>query len=261
MTVGRHWGGSFPWLSVLGSVLQPITENRHSWTENKQKRCFPQLWFPKSEKPFQTAMQLKVTEQNLVCRQKYPFLLKPKPLLLYRQKCFKNLVCETALSWFPSTWFLPEGKEGASKWQTWEVREAASIKMWSSKRCSVHTCLAHFCLTLNFSSLWASSPSLLSVLPDNCAKDFCLAPLLVAPDEVLKLRKGPGIFLHKTFAWSERFWLTHCDWCRVLFCARMALQTWQAASLGLVSTPPKNPINSDMRSDEMLVKNRRGFLN
>lgn len=107
-----------------------------------------------------------------------------------------------------------------------------------------------FCLTL-----------LLSVLPDNCAKDFCLAPLLVAPDEVLKLRKGPGIFLHKTFARSERFWLMHCDWCRVLFCARMALQTWQAASLGLVSTPPKNPINSDTRSVEMLVKSRWCFLN
>lgn len=36
--------------------------------------------------------------------------------------------------------------------------------------------------------------------------------------------------------------------------ARMAFQTWQAASLCLVSTPPKNPINSDARSDEMLVK-------
>lgn len=40
----------------------------------------------------------------------------------------------------------------------------------------------------------------------------------------------------------------------------MALQTWQAASLGLVSTPPKNPINSDVRSDEILVKTGGGFF-
>lgn len=37
---------------------------------------------------------------------------------------------------------------------------------------------------------------LLSVLPDNSDKHSRLAPLLVAPDEVLKVRKGPGTFLH-----------------------------------------------------------------
>lgn len=94
--------------------------------------------------------------------------------------------------------------------------------------------------------------ALLSVLLESWANYFCLAALLVAPEEALTVREGPGVFLHRTFAWSGRFWLTQGSVLAV--CARMALQTWQAASLGLVPTPPKNPINSDTRSDEVSAK-------
>lgn len=49
----------------------------------------------------------------------------------------------TAFAW-TAKHMLPncEGEEDARKWQTQEVREVASIKIVSSKRCSIHTCFA-----------------------------------------------------------------------------------------------------------------------
>lgn len=74
----------------------------------------------------------------------YLFLLKTKTYFLYRKKhTHKWKLWVTAFAW-TSKHMLPncEGEEDARKWQTHEVREVASIKILSSKRCSMHTCFA-----------------------------------------------------------------------------------------------------------------------
>lgn len=61
------------------------------------------------------------------------------PSFVQKKNSFKNGNCESAFSWSPAQ-FLPEHEEGARRWQTHEVTEAASTVKFSEMLC--HSCFA-----------------------------------------------------------------------------------------------------------------------
>lgn len=70
------WGCFAPALLVSGAL----------WKTG----IYLQLFSPSSEKRFQTPTQLQLHGWKLVSRQKYPFLLKTKTYLLYRNNTFRS---------------------------------------------------------------------------------------------------------------------------------------------------------------------------